>query len=108
MSRMPARLIPALLLCLSWSHTVSAGDGIVAAKKSGCDYFVLKTADGHGVAEWNGHHEPTPGDVLRGEFVTGTMKLLQNVTAGAETKVWIEDYPLSENDAMAAYSNACD
>ena len=103
----PAFLVPALLLCLSWSHATLAGDGIVVVRENGCDYFVMKTADGHGLVEWNGHHQPAAGDVLRGGFTTGSMKLLEDITAGAKTKVWIEEYPLSEQDAMAAYQRAC-
>ena len=103
----PAPLTLVLLLCISSSLGVSADEGVVTLQKGGCSYFVMKTGAGHALVEWDGHNQPIAGDVLSGEFKTGTMKMLQNVTAGAKTKVWIEDYPIAAQPAAAAYKEAC-
>lgn len=103
----PVRLTRVLLLCLLPSLPVWADEGVVTLQKGGCSYFVMKAVAGHALVEWDGHNQPIAGDVLSGEFKTGTMKMLQNVTAGARTKVWIEDYPLAAEPAAAAYKQAC-
>lgn len=107
MRSIPVRLTPVLLLCLLPWLPASADEGVVTLQKGGCSYFVMKTGGGHALVEWDGHNQPIAGDVLSGEFKTGTMKMLQNVTAGSKTKVWIEDYPLAPEPAAAAYKQAC-
>jgi hypothetical protein len=44
---------------------------------------------------------------VENDLAAGAMNFLNNATRGGNVKVWIEDYPLSYDDAMKIYRDEC-
>lgn len=100
-------LIIALLLFISFSSAFAA-KGVVVLYKSGCDFYIVKTNNGYAILEWYGGNDPSEGDILVGEFETFGMKDIYNLTADAETTVWVEDFWLPKSSAIEKYYEECD
>jgi hypothetical protein len=99
--------ICALLLSLIPLQSALAIEGVITERSSGCPYFVVKTGEAYAVMQWNGESKPDRNDRLVGNYAAGAMNLLNNATRGGNVKVWIEDYPLSYDDAMKIYRDEC-
>lgn len=84
-----------------------AAKGVVVAYPAGCDYYIVETNSGYALLEWFGGNDPSEGDVLVGDFERYGMKTIYNVTADRETRVWVEDFWLSESSAIAQYRDHC-
>jgi hypothetical protein len=84
-----------------------AARGVVVYKKSRCDYYIVNTTQGFALLEWYGGNDPDEGDVLGGDFESNGMKDIQNLTRGAETRVWVEDYWLSRTSVIQKYREQC-
>src|SRR5262249_47307375 len=97
--------LPALLLA-SPTSSPPAESGLVV-KKSGWDYYLVETAMGSALLEWYGGNDPDEGDTLVGEYESYGMKDIFNVTAGSETRVWVEDFWLSRSSAIEKYRAKC-
>lgn len=99
----------ALLACLFLaSASAFAAKGVVVLYKSGCSYYIVETNMGYAILEWYGGNDPSRGDVLAGDFETYGMKDIYNLSADAETKVWVEDFWLSKTRAIEKYYDKCD
>jgi len=98
-----------LLACLLLaSASAFAVKGVVVLYKSGCSYYIVETNMGYAILEWYGGNDPSRGDVLVGDFETYGMKDIYNLSAEAETKVWVEDFWLSKTRAIEKYYDKCD
>lgn len=81
--------------------------GVVAYYKSGCDYYIVSASQGYALLEWYGGDDPMEGDKLAGTLSYG-MQTLVNLRTESDTQAWVEDFMLSEDDAINAYSEQCD
>jgi hypothetical protein len=98
----------ALLACLLLaSASAFAAKGVVVLYKSGCNYYIVETNMGYTILEWYGGNNPSRGDVLTGDFETYGMKDVYNLSANAETKVWVEDFWLSQTKVIEKYNDKC-
>ncbi|MBA3018690.1 MAG: hypothetical protein KJ550_09655 [Proteobacteria bacterium] len=94
--------------CLLFTPVVAnAAKGVVVLYKSGCSYYIVETNLGYAILEWYGGNDPSEGDVLVGDYETYGMKDIYNLTADAETKVWVEDFWLSKSRAIEKYYDKC-
>lgn len=99
----------ALVACLLLAPAAAfAAKGVVVLYKSGCSYYIVETNLGYAILEWYGGNDPSRGDVLAGDFETYGMKDIYNLSADAETKVWVEDFWLSKTRAIEKYYDKCD
>ena len=97
-----------LILILVLSPLVlNAAKGVVVFYKSGCSYYIVEDNMGYTLLEWYGGNDPSEGDTLVGDFNTYGMKDIYNLTADAETKVWIEDFMLSKDSVLEKYYDKC-
>ena len=104
------RTLSSLLVvaCLLFTPVVAnAAKGVVVLYKSGCSYYIVETNLGYAILEWYGGNDPSEGDVLVGDYETYGMKDIYNLTADAETKVWVEDFWLSKSRAIEKYYDKC-
>ena len=86
---------------------VNAAKGVVVAYPSGCDYYIVETNIGYALLEWFGGNDPIEGDTLVGDFESYGMKNIYNITVDRETRVWVEDYMLSESSVIEQYNDNC-
>jgi len=86
---------------------VFAAKGVVILYKSGCSYYIVETNMGYALLEWYGGNDPSKGDVLVGDFETYGMKDIYNLSADAETQVWVEDFWLSKSRVIEEYYDKC-
>jgi hypothetical protein len=98
----------ALVICLVLAHAAAfAAKGVVVLYKPGCSYYIVETNMGYAILEWYGGNYPRRGDVVAGDFETYGMKDIYNLSADAETKVWVEDFWLSKTRAIEKYYDKC-
>lgn len=95
-----------LILILS-PLMLNAAKGVVVFYKPGCSYYIVEDNMGYTLLEWYGGNDPSEGDTLVGDFNTYGMKDIYNLTADAETKVWIEDFMLSKDSVLEKYYDKC-
>lgn len=84
-----ASIIPSLLL---------AAKGEIIFEKG--DYYVIDTGRGCSVVEWYGGSTPSEGDNLVGDLEAYGFKDVYNLSDRDETRVYVEDYLLDEDDAI--------
>ena len=92
---------------LVFPATVFSAKGVVVYHKSDCDYYIVETPTGYALLEWFGGNDPDEGDILVGDYENYGMKTIYNLTADAETRVWVEDYWLSKDGVIEMYSENC-
>ncbi|MBA2408432.1 MAG: hypothetical protein H0V62_01165 [Gammaproteobacteria bacterium] len=85
-----------------------AAQGVVVYYESGCDYYIVETNHGYALLEWYGGNDPSEGDILVGDYESYGMEDIWNLTADAETQVWVEDYWMSEDNVIEDYHEQCD
>ncbi len=95
------------MILIMASKSTLADKGVVVAYPSGCDYYIVETNMGYALLEWFGGNDPSEGDTLVGEIDSYGMKDIYNITADSETRVWVEDYMLSESSAIEQYYEQC-
>ena len=100
-------LLVVLVMMLLAPTIAFAAKGVVVYKKSDCDYYIVEALLGFVVLEWYGGNDPSVGDTLVGDYETYGMKDIYNLTADSETKVWVEDFWLTKDDAMEMYYEIC-
>ena len=88
-------------------NNANAAKGVVVANPSGCDYYIVETTSGYTLLEWYGGNDPSEGDTLVGDFESYGMKTIYNITADRETRVWVEDFWLSESSVINQYNDKC-
>ena len=96
-----------LFLAISISEAQAAKGKVVYYDTGGCDYYIVATKNGFAILEWYGGHDPSEGDVIVGDYESYGMKTIFNVTADAETRVWVEDYMLSKDSVIRQYNELC-
>lgn len=76
--------------------------------KSDCDYYAIEDSGGsYSLAEWYGGITPNKGDVLYGELHSYGFKDLYDLTMDMETRVWMDDYLLSESSIYDKLVDKC-
>ena len=63
---------------------------------------------GFAILEWYGGNDPSKDETLAGDFESYGMKDIYNISADAETKVWVEDYWLSKSRMIEKFYEKCD
>src|SRR5438270_10271898 len=95
------------LLVLLTTPLVFAETGEVSKRISGCDYYVVDAPSGYAVLEWFGGHDPDEGDSILGSFQSYGMHTFFVGSSRSETRAYIEDWGLSEDDALEKLSEEC-
>ena len=81
-----------------YEETYDCVDGVVVYEGSG-DYYIIETQKGYTIAErYSGRLDE--GDRIRGELNKYGKKYILNKTRDSETKIYIEEYMLSETSAV--------
>lgn len=100
--------VAALASCLVFPlGDAAAAKGVVVAYPPGCDYYVVESNTGYALLEWYGGSDPNEGDTLVGDFESYGFKTLYNLTADNETRVWVEDYFLSQGSVVEQIREQC-
>ena len=81
--------------------------GIVALRIRGCDYYPVSTKGGITLLEWYGGYDPEKDDELVGEIESYGMKGVVFLPHEQKSQVWVEDYWLSPESAMAKLRDKC-
>ena len=82
--------------------------GVVTFKSSACDYFIVASASGgYALLEWLGGWEADRGDQLAGTWSQFGFTDIYDVTAGASEHVWVENYGMSQSQAVQEYGLKC-
>jgi hypothetical protein len=103
-----AGLILAIAVTLGYREVDAAQSvGVVAVKRTGCDYFMVKTNMGYAVLEWFGGWDPLRGDILVGTFETFGFHDIYDKTAGHSIRVWVDEYWLDQDDAFEKLNEQC-
>jgi hypothetical protein len=94
---------------LSMSATAKAGQkiGVVALRIKGCDYYPVITKGGITILEWYEGYDPDQDDKLVGEIESYGMKGVVFLPNEHKSQVWVEDYWLSPERAMAKLRSKC-
>ncbi len=95
-------------IALLVSSDAIAAKGYVSHRISGCDYFLVETAQGYAILEWYGGNDPDKDDLIVGDFERYGLKTVYNATDDAEIRVWVEDFWLSRDDALEKLVDKCD
>ena len=85
----------------------NAAKGAVVYNKTGCDYYIVETISGYALLEWFGGNDPNEGDILVGDYESYGTKDIYNITADAETMVWVEEFWLSKKRVIEKYFQKC-
>jgi hypothetical protein len=85
----------------------NAAKGVVVYNKPGCSYYIVETNLGYALLQWFGGNYPREGNALVGDFESYGFKDIYNITADAETRVWVQEYWLSKEDVIARYFENC-
>ncbi len=84
----------------------------VTHRISGCDYFIVYGSKSrYSVVEWFGGHDPDKGDTLVGRFDRYGMRTVlfgDGDDADETTRVYVEDYALSKEDALDKLLEKCE
>ena len=92
-----------------FQRAATAKVGAVVLVGTGCDYFILESADGdYAVLEWYGGSLADVGDVLVGDFETFGFQDVFNRTDRSTMHVWVEDYWLDRSGAIETLLDNCD
>lgn len=86
----------------AWADTA-----YVVAYPGGCDYFIADGPRGLYLLEWYGGHDPSEGEMIVGDISRYGMKNVDYPQRGRTGRVWVEDYLLSEDDAVEQYQENC-
>lgn len=104
-----AGLLLAALTCTA--PPASAARGLVVDVRQECAYFMVQSVDGArgGLAllELRGTQKPSLGNTVLGDFDSFGIKDIQNLTTGLPVPVRVENYALSEEDALERFRDLC-
>ncbi|MEZ5848983.1 MAG: hypothetical protein R3C70_19715 [Geminicoccaceae bacterium] len=102
-------ILSLIALLIAGLHPMNAlsAKGTVVYYKSGCDYYIVETNMGFVLLEWYGGNDPSEGDILVGDYESYGMKDIYNLSADAETRVWVENFWLSRNQVIEDYFDQC-
>ena len=75
----------------------NAAKGVVVYNKPDCEHYIVQTNLGFALLQWFGGNYPNEGNILVGDFESFGMKDIYNITADAETRVWVEEFGLPKN-----------
>ena len=81
--------------------------GVVSFRIKGCDYYPVITKNGISILEWFGGHDPDKHDQLVGEIETYGFKNVIFLPNERQSRVWIEDYWLSNDRAIEKLRDKC-
>jgi hypothetical protein len=85
-----------------------AESGEVSKRISGCDYYMVDAPSGYAVLEWFGGSDPDEGDSIVGRFKSYGMHAFFLGSSRTETRAYVEDWGLSEDDALEKLPKECD
>jgi hypothetical protein len=89
-------------------HSISRGIAVVVYKPSfSCSYFILQNNYGYIIAEWMGGNDPDLGDQLSGNFNSFGTKDYYNQSKDTDSRLWIDNYMLSKDNAFESIGEKC-
>lgn len=94
---------------LSSGISVPTRSGSVVYEEYSCDYFIVESNLGtYSLLEWYGGRIPSTGDRVYGPITGFGFKDIYTSASQSKTRVWIEDYWLSESSVVEKYVDKCD
>lgn len=81
--------------------------GVVVKRFDNCDYFIAETRKGLVVLEWMGGYDPEEGDKIRGELNHYGTKDYYIINKDRTSRFWLDDYMLSEENALQKAMEKC-
>lgn len=81
--------------------------GVVVKRFDNCDYFIAETRKGLVILEWMGGYDPDEGDKIRGELSSFGTKDYYIINKDRTSRLWLDDYMLSEEDALEKIREEC-
>ena len=100
-------ILAGVLSSISTVAIAEAKVGIVALRIRGCDYYPVSTKGGITILEWYDGYDPEKDDELVGEIESYGMKGVVFLPREQKSQVWVEDYWLSPERAMAKLRDKC-
>jgi hypothetical protein len=102
-------IIVLILLSAYFTFTNSAyADNVeVVSYPSSCDYFIANGNRGYYLFKWWGGYEPSEGDIIFGDIDSNGFKDVYFLLKDRESKVYVEDYSISEYRAFEHYNEHC-
>lgn len=91
----------------SEESTEGLPSGTVSVTRSSCDYFIVDAVGGYDLLEWYGGWTPDRGDEVVGSFETYGFHDIYDKTANHSTRVWVEEYWLSLDNAYDKLNEKC-
>jgi len=85
-----------------------AASGVVLFNPASCGFFLVETDSGFALMTSKSADDPDEGDILAGEFELRGVARVVNLTTDRQFEVWVEDYWLSEDDAIDLYLGYCE
>lgn len=79
----------------------------IAYKSGNCEYFILKNNSGYILAEWMGENEPDGEDIVVGNFNSYGTREFFNKSDDMNSRLYIEDFNLTKQEAYDKLSQKC-
>jgi len=80
---------------------------VVVYRSENCDYMILENSIGYILAEWYGGNDPDLGNIIVGGFNSYGMREFYNLSRDRQVKLYIDDYRLSQDDAVKNLIEKC-
>ncbi len=90
------------------SQKTTTADITVVFTKPGCDYFIADGIQGFYLLEWYGGHDPDVGDVIVAKLGSYGFKDVYYSKPGADGRVYVDDYLLSQSSVVDQFRQKCD
>ncbi len=101
-------IVGLVLLLAPYFASASSIKGTSLGEISGCDYYAIEDSLGdYTVAEWYGGITPYAGDTVVGDLHSYGFKDLYDITIDSESRAWLDDWMLSEDEAMDKLVDEC-
>ena len=96
-------------LCLGlFPKLLWADKGEVVKTISGCDYFLVETENGYSLLETVGADTPDKDDEVVGTLNEYGSCDIYDITTDSEISVYVDDFYLTEEDALDQLVENCD
>ena len=91
----------------TFANYAFADNAEVVSFPSSCDYFIVNGNRGYHLLKWYGGYEPSEGDIILGDINSNGFKDVYFPLKERESRVYVEDYSMSESRAFEHYNEHC-
>ena len=91
----------------TFANYAYADNAEVLSYPSSCDYFIANGNRGYYLFQWHGGYEPSEGDIILGDINSNGFKDVYFPLKERESRVYVEDYSMSESRAFEHYNEHC-